>query len=143
MVDIHSYSNDSGIYGIYIDDALVYIGKAKNFHQRFGGHTQSMQYSDAQWYPLAREFDKRGHLVEARIIEKVPVRALYKTELKYINELDPIFNINGCEKSKKRPANYDVAVKILGLEPKPPVIEVKIEQPQRNWFGEEIKFQKW
>ena len=32
MVNIHSYSNDSGIYGIYIDGALVYIGKATSFH---------------------------------------------------------------------------------------------------------------
>lgn len=46
MVDIHSYSNDSGIYGIYIDDALVYIGKAKNFHSRFNGHAQSIRHSD-------------------------------------------------------------------------------------------------
>ena len=143
MIGIHSYSNDSGIYGIYIDDALVYIGKAKNFHQRFSGHTQNIRHGDGQWYPLAREFNKRGHNIWVRIIEKVPVRALREVEMRYIDELDPIFNIDGCRKDKKRPSDYDTAVKILGLEPRPPVIEIKIEQPQKNWFGEEIKFRKW
>ena len=143
MVDIHSYSNDSGVYGIYIDDALVYIGKAKNFHQRFGGHTSSIRHSDGQWYPLVREFDKRGHNIWAKIIEKVPIRTLCEVESRYIDELDPIFNIDGCRKDKKRPVDYDTTVQILGLKPRPPVIEIKIEQPQKNWFGEEIQFRKW
>ena len=76
-------------------------------------------------------------------MEKVPIRALCEVESKYIDELDPIFNIEGCRKDKKRPADYDTAVQILGLKPRPPVIEVKIEQSQKNWFGEEIKFRKW
>lgn len=47
--------------------------------------------------------------------------------MRYINELDPIFNIDGCRKDKKRPTNYDATVKILELESRPPVIEIKIE----------------
>ena len=143
MVNIHSYSNDRGIYGIYIDNILVYIGKASNFHQRFSGHTQSIRHSNTVWYPLAREFDKRGHNIEARIIEKTPIRMMREKELEYINNLQPVFNIEGCPKGKQRPTAYDTAVSILGIVPRPPVIETKIEQPQKNWFGEEIKFRKW
>ena len=87
MLDIHSYSNDSGIYGIYIDNTLVYIGKAKNFHQRFSVHTNNVRHSDTVWYPLIREFDKRGHNIEARIIEKIPIRAIQEKELEYIAKL--------------------------------------------------------
>ena len=143
MINIHSYDNNSGIYGIYIDNVLVYIGKASSFHQRFGGHMYSMRHSNSQWYPLAREFDKRGHNIDARIIEKIPVRAMREKELEYINNLQPIFNIEGCPKGRQRPTAYDEAVSILGIIPKPPVIEIKIEEPQNNWFGEEIKFRKW
>lgn len=74
-----------------------------------------------------REFDKRGHNIWVKIIEEVPVRALYEAEKRYINELDPIFNIDGCRKGKKRPTDYDTTVKILGLKPKPPVVEIKVE----------------
>ena len=127
MVDIHSYSNDSGIYGIYIDGVLVYIGKATNFHWRFSAHAASIRHSDTVWYPLIREFDRRGHNIEARIIEKIPIRAIKEKELEYINNLQPIFNIQGCSKEKQRPTTYDTAVSILGIIPKPPVIERKIE----------------
>ena len=127
MVNIHSYSNDSGIYGIYIDGALVYVGKATNFHLRFNAHTTNIRHSDTVWYPLIREFDKRGHSIEARIIEKIPVRAMQEKELEYINSLQPIFNIEGCPEGKQRPTAYDTAVSVLGITPKPPIIEIKVE----------------
>lgn len=143
MIDIHSYSNDSGIYGIYVDGVLVYIGKAKNFHQRFNCHMTQLRHSEAQWYPLAREFNKRGHNIEAKIIEKVPITALREIELKYIERLNPIFNIDGCIKGKTRPENYDATIGLLGITAKPPIIEKTKEPPQKNWFGEEIKIPRW
>ena len=143
MIDIHSYSNDSGIYGIYIDNVLVYIGKTINFHQRFSEHAANIRHSNTVWYPLIREFDRRGHNIEARIIEKIPIRAMKEKELEYINNLQPVFNTQGCSKEKQRPTAYDTAVFILGIIPKPPTIETKIEQPKKNWFGEEIEFRKW
>lgn len=123
MVDIFTYSHDSGIYGIYIDNALVYIGKTKNFRQRFSGHATSMRHSKAQWYPLAREFDKRGHIIEAKILECVPLVSLSEKEKEYIDNFQPMFNIDECPKYKTRPSNYDAAIEILGIAGKPPVIE--------------------
>jgi hypothetical protein len=57
----------------------------------------------------------------------MPIRAMREKELEYINSLQPILNIEGCPKEKQRPAAYDTAVSILGIIPKPPVIEIKIE----------------
>lgn len=137
MIDIHSYSNDSGIYGVYIDEALVYVGKTKNFHQRFNGLAYNIYHKENQWYPLAREFDKRGHSIEAKIIEKIPIQALSGAELEYVNELKPIFNVGGRAKGKTLPKDYDSAVALLGLEVKCLDVD-RGARPQDGWFGEKL-----
>ena len=142
MVNIHSYSNDSGIYGIYIDDALVYIGKTSSFHYRFNGHMNSLRHDLTAWYPLAREFDARGHRIEAKIIEKTSVRAMSEKEQEYIHKLQPLFNVQGCFVGKLRPDNYDTAVALLGLTPKPP-INKPLPPKEEVWFGEKITIRRW
>jgi hypothetical protein len=127
MVDIHSYSNDSGIYGIYIDNTLVYVGRAKNFHMRFNAHTNNIRHEERFWYPLAREFDKRGHSIVAKILETVPMENIVAKELDYIIKYNPIFNKEGCSEDKVIPTDYNAAVEILGISYHPPIEEVKIE----------------
>lgn len=127
MVDIHSYSNDSGIYSIYIDNILVYVGRTKNFHMRFNAHTNNIQRKENFWYPLVREFDKRGHSIVAKILETVPMENIVAKELDYIIKYNPIFNKEGCPKGKVIPTDYDAAIKILGISYRPPMKEIKIE----------------
>ena len=101
-----------------------------------------MRHGEEAWYPLAREFDERGHYVEARIIEKLPIRAMSARESEYIDKLQPLFNIQGCTAGKTRPTDYDSAVTILGLTPRPPVI--KPQPPKEEvWFGEKIIIRRW
>lgn len=71
MVDKRFDGKNKGIYGIYIDDELVYIGMTlRNFEQRFNEHKSRMNNPKYKGQPLLYDTLRRakvtGHHISAR-----------------------------------------------------------------------------
>ena len=69
-----SYFNKSGIYGIYCDGELVYIGKSINLLQRWLMHKSHVYCPESPEYnrPIYKEIRralKAGHKISAGVIE--------------------------------------------------------------------------
>lgn len=95
----------SGIYGIYIEDKLVYIGKTmRNFKERFLEHQQQINSSNAYLYRTlraAKQMDLNIKLTPLIIIEELKVnkaltnRDINMMELALIQLYQPKCNIQG------------------------------------------------
>lgn len=71
---VHSYA--SGVYFLYLDDALQYVGLATSFDHRFAGH----------WRKGLVKFNRVAYIPTR--IEAAPMLEAY-----YIAELDPPMNV--------------------------------------------------
>lgn len=111
-------NNCTGIYGIYIDGMLVYIGKTTtSFQKRFSQHKHLIDFpenSDTQYdmyyeLALARAQDKSVYLKPIFVVEEVEYISLYKLtnrdiesmEFILINLHKPKYNICGVKKPYK------------------------------------------
>lgn len=53
--------NHYGVYGIYFNKKLVYIGKtSRNFYQRFSEHKSNMKYQGGKLYEEMRKFKDKS-----------------------------------------------------------------------------------
>lgn len=53
--------NHYGVYGIYFNKKLVYIGKtSRNFYQRFSEHKGNMKYQGGKLYEEMRKFKDKS-----------------------------------------------------------------------------------
>lgn len=53
--------NHYGVYGIYFNKKLVYIGKtSRNFYQRFSEHKSNMKYQGGKLYEEMRKFKDKN-----------------------------------------------------------------------------------
>lgn len=95
---LQKYSGVCGIYGIWINDKLVYIGSSKDvllrwcFHQThtfydFGQH----DYKEKK-YEILREAKSAGCRVSFNLLEKCKEGALRILEVRYINQYKPVLN---------------------------------------------------
>lgn len=96
----------SGIYGIYCDDELIYIGKTSNFHKRFMQHQYNITHKTNEYlYNLINrrmsDFDANIRFVPLVVIEKmnttlkISERDLSMMELALITLYQPQGNIAG------------------------------------------------
>ena len=108
----------TGIYGIYVDDNLVYIGKTtQTFEKRFLQHKRLMDFPDDSetqydmYYELAAERAK-GSCIQLRpliIAEYVPYDSLYTLTNRDLESMElaliwcyrPRYNICGIKKPYK------------------------------------------
>lgn len=101
----NNVGNLTGIYGIYVDDELYYIGKTtKGFKDRFQSHKYNLKNSDDQLYRILRLEKERGKTIVLKpiiIVEQLCVNGKLKPrdinmmELALINEHQPKCNIQG------------------------------------------------
>ena len=142
MIMMYAGEAKIGVYGIYIDNRLVYVGKSKDLRTRSDTHRTRILHSNDVWYPLARDFHQRGHILTLKVLEQTSLEDLEKTETKYIQKLKPLFNCIGMGEDAYQTMEYDYAVNKLFLGYRPPMTKQKNKE-EKNWFGEEIQFRKW
>lgn len=91
------YDKKSGIYGIFCDEELVYIGKSTNLLNRWIAHKchtfcdESKEYNRPIYKELRRAYSL-GHKINIRLIEYCEVADLEKEEAKYIYGYRPKLN---------------------------------------------------
>ena len=105
----------TGIYGIYVDNELVYIGKTtQSFQKRFNQHKRLMDYPDdsetqyEMYYELAvaRAQGKSVQLRPLIIAEYIPYDSLYDLTNRDLESMEmaliwcyrPRYNICGIQK---------------------------------------------
>ena len=112
---IQPIKNCTGIYGIYVDNELVYIGKTmQSFQKRFNQHKRLMDYPDdsetqyEMYYELAvaRAQGKTVQLRPLIIAEYIPYNSLYELTNRDLESMEfaliwcyrPRFNVCGVNK---------------------------------------------
>ena len=132
-----------GIYGIFIDNKLVYIGQSKQLSTRAQTHERGIRgnhYHNSNWYSIAHQFYLHGHDITFRVLEEVESNSLIETEERYINNLQPIFNTKKNGKYEKIPTDYEKVVSLLKINTKPYVgldnMICRDRAEQMGWFGE-------
>lgn len=91
------YDKRSGIYGIYCDDKLVYIGKSTNLLNRWIAHKCHVYCEESKEYnrPIYRELRRalqEGHTIQAQLIEYCETWELEDKEDEYIIKYYPALN---------------------------------------------------
>lgn len=93
----HKTDNLIGLYGIYIDDELVYIGKTSNsFLSRYSVHKSNLKIKKRKMYSImyqALEDGKEVYLSPLIICDNVI--KLNELEKSYIEKYQPRLNIEG------------------------------------------------
>lgn len=133
-----------GIYAIYIQDKIVYIGQSGALTTRMREHEKGIKSGkgNAPWYPVAHQFYIRNFDISCKVIAQTTQSELLPLEEKYIRTYQPIFNerINYKE-TKPVPKTYEEAISLLNLTSRDPVKLEQIENEERaqhnGWFGEQ------
>lgn len=120
LIGFELFENGIGIYGIYLEDNLVYVGKSSNLRQRFiqhEGHIKT-QKSSSKMYKQLHWFYSRDYNIEIKILEKCSIspKVLDDLETKYIQSLKPIYN---QAKLKKGIPSIEETLSLFHLEEKP------------------------
>ena len=100
------YSNITGygVYGIFIDDKIIYIGQTHSFKQRFQVHNTCFHCSDKLLYQRMRKEKENGKQVsikplinveELKTDEKITERDIFAMELALITLYQPDYNYEG------------------------------------------------
>lgn len=112
---IQPISSCTGIYGIYVENELVYIGKTtQSFQKRFNQHKRLIDYPDdsetqyEMYYELAvaRAQGKAVQLRPLIIAEYIPYNSLYDLTNRDLESMEfaliwcyrPRFNVCGIQK---------------------------------------------
>lgn len=96
-----------GVYGIFVDDELIYIGQTKNFKERFKSHNSNFHVSDKALYKKMRMEKEAGKQVSIKPlinVEELDIKGSLKRrdleamELALISLYKPKYNYEGIVK---------------------------------------------
>lgn len=105
------YEGKSGIYGIYCDNRLVYIGKSADLLKRFIAHKantfcdESPEYNSKKYVEM-REACLKGHSIQIQVLEYCDKADLSSREDFYIEHYQPALNTiipNGYGRHTRKP----------------------------------------
>lgn len=117
-IDVDKYSK-SGIYGIKIDDVLVYIGQSRNMRDRIAAHIEHIEdqgttkESQNFKYVQFRKAKEHNKTISFFVIDYCSIDELKHKEAVYINQFLPPFNsqvpslVQGTKGYKKQPLTYE------------------------------------
>lgn len=96
----HPLYNIGGVYGIYVNDELAYIGESNNLIERWMSHTRKVlpkkdskdKECNTAKYRYLRLQHKRGKTIEFRVLE-LRDKNLKQRETQLIIELNPPLNV--------------------------------------------------
>lgn len=103
-----SLNTTGGIYGIYEDDKIIYIGQTKNFWHRFGCHKSCFNDKENKsfLYSYMRKSKELGHnlriqpiisIKNMKVKQQITTRDLKAMELAFITLYQPICNFQGVK----------------------------------------------
>lgn len=103
--DVFKQYNISAVYGIYLNDELVYIGSSTNCIKRFYSHKRKIVMEESKrcaWkdytlvYNELRRYYRNGDKIEFGIIDKIDDNVVFLRALEraYIRILKPRFNVS-------------------------------------------------
>ena len=120
LIGFDLLENGIGVYGIYLENNLVYIGKSSNLRQRFIQHESCIKTKKAssKMYEQLHWFYSRNYEIEIKVLEKCCInpKVLDDLETKYIHSLKPIYN---QAKLKKGIPSIEETLSLFNLEEKP------------------------
>lgn len=95
------YQNGLGIYGIYADDNLIYIGSSSSLDKRIRDHCYQMYledgYNDSKYIEL-HKYITEGKSISFKIIDNnITEENRYEMEYQYIEKYKPILNSIGVD----------------------------------------------
>lgn len=112
LIGFDLVENGSGVYALYLEDNLVYLGSTDNLRQKFG---DALNYIRAQKAPsrafqTLHMFYERSYTIEIKVLERIknPKKALPS----YIEKFSPIFN-------RRKVPSFEETLEIFGIEEKP------------------------
>lgn len=93
----HKCDNDIGVYGIYIDDELVYIGgTGRGFLSRYSTHKSNIKTKNRILYNKMHKALKENKDVYLKpLVICSDKNELSLLEQKYIEKYQPIYNLQG------------------------------------------------
>ena len=85
--------DNSGIYGISVNDVLVYIGKSYNLYSRFKQHIKLIHEPNKERkYLLLNKYYTKGYNIDFIVLELCDYERLNELESYYINKYLPFLN---------------------------------------------------
>ena len=116
----------AGIYQIYIDDILVYIGKAHNLLERISEHIAEIKYVDsksANKYKVLAQAQRMGHQITFDVLYSSPFASgnemlddIGFNEGKYIREYLPFLNTQIPNENNYKKYTYNKRAKYITLD---------------------------
>ena len=116
----------AGIYQIYIDDILVYIGKAHNLLERISEHITEIKYVDsksANKYKVLAQAQRMGHQITFDVLYYSPFTSgnemlddIGFNEGKYIREYLPFLNTQIPKQENYHNYDYNKRAKYITLD---------------------------
>lgn len=79
-----------GIYGIFIDNKIVYIGQSKQLSKRAQTHERGIRQCErhnSNWYGIANQFYLHGHSITFKVLKETDQKHLNEIEEEYINTI--------------------------------------------------------
>ena len=120
LIGFELLENGIGVYGIYLEGNLVYVGKSSNLRQRFIQHESHIktQKSSSKMYKQLHWFYLHNYNIEIKVLEKCSIKPkiLDDLETKYIQSLKPIYN---QAKLKKGIPSIEETLLLFSLEERP------------------------
>jgi hypothetical protein len=102
---INQYEGKCGIYGMWINEKLVYIGKSKNVLTRWTYHKLHTLYDYGQHdykedkYRIMREAKEKGYKISFDILEECKPGCLDLLEHRWIEACKPALNMEFTNQS--------------------------------------------
>ena len=116
----------AGIYQIYIDDILVYIGKAHNLLERIAEHIAEIKYVDsksANKYKVLAQAQRTGHQITFDVLYYSPFTSgnemlddIGFNEGKYIRKYLPFLNTQIPKQENYHNYDYNKRAKYITLD---------------------------
>lgn len=96
-------TNSMGVYGVYVDNELVYIGSSSKMYDRIRTHCQEMyaeeNYNDSKYIKLHKYLTEGKNITFKVIDDNITEENRYEIEYKYIEQYKPILNTVGITKN--------------------------------------------
>lgn len=134
----------AGIYAIYIEDQLVYIGKSRNMLQRLADHMSEVEDSDIHKYQILRQAKQEGYnlrfdvfyYTKAESQEAIDLDIGYQ-EAYYINKYRPPLNLQVPKQNNFSSYTINETAKTITLDE---VLQEYYERLMREDRNEVLEF---
>lgn len=107
-----------GIYAIWIEGELVYIGCSQNMMRRLAGHLDGMNTNKSHKYKVMNEARQRGYKVWFDVLEELPddIETLKQREAYFIRLYLPALNTQIPKTEDYHKYTYNRSAQMISLK---------------------------